>query len=153
MLAAGTRAPDFTLRDSRGRSVSLRDFAGKKVVLYFYPKDDTPGCTVEAKDFSEFAPRFYQANTVVLGVSKDSVESHDAFQCKYGLELSLLSDPEHHVIELYGAWREKNHYGNRTLGTVRSTYLIDENGLILRAWDNVNALGHVAEVYEAARSE
>jgi peroxiredoxin Q/BCP len=146
MIPTGQPAPLFTLPDAKGVSVSLGDFSGKKVVLYFYPKDDTPGCTIEARDFSRLKPEFDKRNAVVIGVSRDSLASHNEFACKYNLALTLLSDPDHTVIESYGAWREKNNYGKVSMGIVRSTYLIDENGKVAGSWDNVKAGGHAESV-------
>ncbi len=130
MLEAQTKAPAFTLNDKHGNPVSLSDFAGKKVVLYFYPKDNTPGCTRQACAFALHHNDFTQQNVVVIGVSKDSVASHLKFAEKYDLPFVLLSDPDHAVIEAYGAWQEKKNYGKVSMGVVRSTYLINEQGII-----------------------
>ncbi len=146
MLEIGQRAPTFTLKDSSGTDMSLQDFRGRWVVLYFYPKDDTPGCSLEAKEFSDLAPEFAKKKAVILGISKDSVDSHDAFRCKYNLGITLLSDPEAKVIEAYGAWQEKKRYGRTFLGTVRSTFLVDPGGSIAAVWINVKAKGHAQEV-------
>ena len=139
MLEVGTRAPAFTLPDQDGNMVSLKDFKGQKVVLYFYPKDSTPGCTKQACNFGELFPQFREKGAVVLGVSKDSVASHKKFQEKFGLPFTLLSDPELKVIQAYGVWQEKNMYGKKTMGVVRSTYLIDEKGVIVKAFGKVKA--------------
>ena len=139
MLEVGMKAPAFTLPDQNGNSVSLSDFAGKKVVLYFYPKDNTPGCTKQACGFSERYPQFTQKGAVILGVSKDSVASHKKFEEKYGLSFTLLSDPERKVIEAYDVWKEKKNYGKVSMGVVRTTYLIDEKGIIIKANDKVKA--------------
>lgn len=139
MLEVGQKAPDFTLQDQDGNSVSLSDFLGKKVVLYFYPKDDTPGCTKQACGFTELKPAFEEKNAVILGVSKDSVASHRKFANKYKLTFTLLSDPELVVIEGYDVWKEKNMYGKITMGVVRTTYLIDEQGIIVKAIGKVKA--------------
>ncbi|MFC1476440.1 thioredoxin-dependent thiol peroxidase [Fibrobacterota bacterium] len=148
MLEIGSKAPTFKLNDSKGKTVSLGDFKGKQVVIYFYPKDDTPGCTIEAKEFTDLLPNFKKKNAVVIGISKDSTESHDKFICKYELKLTLLSDPEHETIEAYGAWQEKKNYGKIYMGIVRTTYLIDGKGKIKKVWEEVKAFGHAKEVLE-----
>ena len=130
MLEVGTKAPDFTLQDKHGSPVSLSDFQGKKVVLYFYPKDNTPGCTRQACAFALHHNAFAEQNVAVIGISKDSVASHLKFAQKYDLPFVLLSDPEHAVIEQYGVWQEKKLYGKVSMGVVRSTYLINEDGII-----------------------
>ncbi|MCR5719699.1 MAG: thioredoxin-dependent thiol peroxidase [Lachnospiraceae bacterium] len=139
MLETGIKAPDFTLPDQDGVMHSLSDYRGKKVILYFYPKDSTPGCTAQACGFSERYPLFTEKNAVVLGISKDSVASHRKFADKYGLIFTLLSDTEKKVIEAYDVWKEKNMYGKQTFGVVRTTYLIDEEGIIVKARDKVKA--------------
>ena len=139
MLQVGTKAPEFTLPDKDGNLVSLKDFQGKKVVLYFYPKDNTPGCTKQACGYSERYPQFAEKGAVILGVSKDSVASHKRFEEKYSLAFPLLSDPERTVIEAYDVWKEKKNYGKVSMGVVRTTYLIDEEGIIIRANDKVKA--------------
>ena len=146
MLETGILAPDFTLLDQDGKPHSLSDYRGQKVVLYFYPKDSTSGCTKQACNFTELLPHFREKNAVVLGVSKDSVASHKKFQEKYSLGFTLLSDPEKEVIQFYDVWKEKNMYGKVTMGVVRTTYLIDENGIITRALGKVNAAGNPAEM-------
>ncbi len=137
MLEVGTKAPDFTLQDQDGKDVSLSDFKGKKVILYFYPKDNTSGCTKQACAFKELYPDFMEKDAIVLGVSKDSVASHKKFQEKYELPFELLSDPDHKVIEQYDVWKEKSMYGKKYMGIVRSTYLIDEEGKIEKALEKV----------------
>ncbi len=137
MLEIGTRAPDFTLTDKDGKAVSLSDFRGKKVVLYFYPKDNTPGCTRQACAFAGAYGAFQDRNAVVIGVSRDSAASHLKFAEKYALPFVLLSDPDHAVIEAYGAWQEKKNYGKVSMGVVRSTYLIDETGVIEKVMPKV----------------
>ena len=127
MLEVGTKAPDFTLFNQDGEEVRLSDFQSKKVILYFYPKDNTPGCTKQACNFAQLYPQITEKGAVVLGISKDSVTSHLKFKEKYNLPFEILSDPEHEVIELYDVWKEKNMYGKKVMGVVRSTYLIDEN--------------------------
>ena len=137
MLEVGTKDPDFTLQDQDGKDVSLSDSKGKKVILYFYPKDNTSGCTKQACAFKELYPDFMEKDAIVLGVSKDSVASHKKFQEKYQLPFELLSDPEHKVIEQYDVWKEKSMYGKKYMGIVRSTYLIDEEGNIEKALEKV----------------
>lgn len=139
MLEIGTKAPAFTLPDQNGKAHSLSDYAGKKVILYFYPKDNTPGCTKQACGFADRYPQFLEKGAVVLGVSKDSVSSHKNFEQKYALPFPLLSDPEKEVIQAYDVWKEKKNYGKVSLGVVRTTYLIDENGIIIKAVGNVKA--------------
>ena len=139
MLETGTRAPAFELPDQNGVMHSLEEYRGKKVILYFYPKDNTAGCTKQACGFSERYPQFLEKGAVVLGVSKDSVASHKKFEEKYGLAFTLLADPERKVIEAYDVWKEKISYGKKSMGVVRTTYLIDENGVIEKAFDKVKA--------------
>ena len=139
MLEIGTKAPDFTLPDQNGNMHSLSEYRGKKVILYFYPKDNTPGCTKQACGFAERYPQFTEKGAVVLGVSKDSVASHKKFEEKYGLPFTLLADPELVAIQAYDVWQEKKNYGKTYMGVVRSTYLIDENGKIVKAFDKVKA--------------
>lgn len=139
MLNTGTQAPDFELPDQNGAMHRLKDYRGKKVILYFYPKDNTPGCTKQACGFSERYPQITEKGAVVLGVSKDSVASHKRFEEKYGLVFPLLADPERKVIEAYDVWKEKKNYGKVSMGVVRTTYLIDENGIIIGANDKVKA--------------
>ena len=139
MLETGTKAPDFELPDQNGKVHSLKDYRGKKVILYFYPKDNTPGCTKQACGFSERYPQIQKKGAVVLGVSKDSVASHKRFEEKHGLKITLLSDTERKVIEAYDVWKEKKNYGKISMGVVRTTYLIDEEGMIIQANDKVKA--------------
>ena len=139
MLEIGTKAPDFTLLDQNGENVSLNDFRGKKVILYFYPKDSTPGCTKKACAFSELNPHFIEANAQIIGISKDSVASHKRFEQKYQLPFILLSDTELEVIKSYDVWKEKNMYGKKVMGVVRSTYLINEDGVIEKTFEKVKA--------------
>ena len=139
MLETGTKAPDFELPDQNGQIHRLSDYRGKKVILYFYPKDNTPGCTKQACGFSERLPLFLEKGAVVLGVSKDSVESHKRFEETQNLAFTILSDPERKVIEAYDVWKEKKNYGKVSMGVVRTTYLIDENGIIIKANDKVKA--------------
>ena len=133
MLEIGTKAPDFTLPDQNGDIHTLEEYRGKKVILYFYPKDNTAGCTKQACGFAERYPQFLEKGAVVLGVSKDSVKSHKNFETKYELPFTLLSDPERQAIEAYDVWKEKKNYGKVSMGVVRTTYLIDEQGMIAMA--------------------
>ena len=146
MLEVGTKAPAFTLPDKDGKMVSLADFAGKRVVLYFYPKDNTPGCTRQACAFGAAYGQFQAKNVVVIGVSKDTVASHQKFAAKHDLPFLLLADPEHQVIEAYDVWKEKKLYGKVSMGTVRATYLIDEQGIIEKAMPKVKPDTNVAEI-------
>ena len=146
MLEVGMKAADFTLLDKRGNSVSLSDFLGKKVVLYFYPKDSTPGCTRQACAFAQNHSNFEDKNVVVIGVSKDSVASHLKFAEKYELPFVLLSDPELQAIQAYGVWQEKKLYGKVSMGVVRSTYLIDEQGVIEKVMPKVKPDTNAAEI-------
>ena len=139
MLEVGTKAPDFTLPDQNGEMHRLSDYIGKKVILYFYPKDNTPGCTKQACGFSERQPQFTEKGAVILGISKDSVASHRKFEEKYGLSFTLLADPERTVIEAYDVWKEKKNYGKVSRGVERTTDLIDEQGIIVKANDKVKA--------------
>ena len=139
MLEVGTKAPDFTLPDQNGNMHSLSEYRGKKVILYFYPKDNTAGCTKQACGFAERYPQFTEKGAVVLGVSKDSVASHKKFEEKYGLPFTILSDPELVAIQAYDVWQEKKNYGKTYMGVVRTTYLIDEKGKIVKAFDKVKA--------------
>jgi len=139
MLEVGTKAPDFTLPDQNGNMHSLSEYRGKKVILYFYPKDNTPGCTKQACGFAERYPQFIEKGAVVLGISKDSVASHKKFEEKYGLPFTILSDPELVAIQAYDVWQEKKNYGKTYMGVVRTTYLIDEEGKIAKAFDKVKA--------------
>lgn len=148
MLKIGSKAPDFKLQDDEGKTVSLKDFAGKKVVLYFYPRDMTPGCTREACSFTENRAQINKLGAVVLGVSADSVESHKKFKEKYGLSFPLLSDPKREVIEKYGVWQEKVLYGKKSMGIVRSTFVIDEGGKIAHIFSKVKVDGHTEKVLE-----
>ena len=139
MLETGTTAPDFTLPDQNGKNHSLKEYRGKKVILYFYPKDNTPGCTKQACGYSALLPQIEEKGAIVLGVSKDSVVSHKRFEEKQNLSITILSDPERKVIEAYDVWKEKKNYGKVSMGVVRTTYLIDENGIIIMANDKVKA--------------
>jgi peroxiredoxin Q/BCP len=149
MIQAKQIAPGFGLPDAKQDMVHLSQFKGENnVVLYFYPKDDTPGCTTEAKDFTELKDEFERLDTVVLGVSKDSCESHAAFQEKFGLTVQLLSDPSGEVCEKYGVWQEKEKEGNKTMGIVRSTFIIDKDSIVRHALYHVEAKGHAGLVLQ-----
>ena len=148
MLEIGTKAPAFSLPDQNGVIRSLSDYQGKKVVLYFYPKDMTAGCTKQACAFGELYPQFLEKGAVILGVSKDSIASHKKFEEKYGLPFTLLSDTEKEVILAYDVWKEKKNYGKTTMGVVRTTYLIDENGIIVKGFDKVRAADNPAQMLE-----
>ena len=147
-LEAGDQAPQFTLPDQDEKPVSLRHFSGSPVVVYFYPADDTPGCTKEACQFNENVSAFERSGATVVGISPDGAAKHVKFRKKYGLTFPLLSDPSHEVMSAYGAWGEKTMYGKKTVGTIRSTFLVDGDGRIRRAWYNVKADGHAAKVLE-----
>lgn len=148
MLEIGTKAPDFSLTDQNGKLHSLEEYRGKKVILYFYPRDNTPGCTKQACNFGELYPQFLEKGAVVIGVSKDSVASHKKFEEKYGLPFTLLSDPELSCIQGYDVWKEKKNYGKVSMGVVRTTYLIDEEGIIIKAFGKVKAAENPAQMLE-----
>jgi peroxiredoxin Q/BCP len=153
MLTEGEKAPDFTRPATGGKTISLMDYAGKKaVVLYFYPKDDTPGCTKEACFFRDIQAEFDAAGAAILGVSVDSVRSHEKFAEKYHLPFPLLSDEDKTVVNAYGVWRQKSNYGKTYFGTVRTTFLIDTQGVIRKIWPEVKVEGHVDEVLGAVRA-
>jgi thioredoxin-dependent peroxiredoxin len=147
-LEPGDQAPPFTLPDQDGAPIALEDFKGRKLLLYFYPADDTPGCTKEACQFNDNLHAFQAAQVPVVGVSPDDAASHQRFRSKFGLKFTLLSDPDHAVADQYGAWGERSRYGQTFVGILRSTFLIDEEGRIERAWYNVKADGHAAKVLE-----
>jgi peroxiredoxin len=151
-LSVGNAAPDFDLAADGGARVRLADFKGRTLVLYFYPKDDTSGCTTEAKAFAAAASDFKGAGAAIVGVSKDSVKSHDKFKAKYELNFALGSDADGVVMERYGVWVEKSMYGRKYMGTERTTLLVDGNGRIVRIWRKVKVPGHAKEVLEAVRS-
>ena len=148
MLEIGTAAPSFSLPDHNGQMHTLEEYRGKKVILYFYPKDNTPGCTKQACGFGELYPQFTEKGAVVVGISKDSVASHKRFEEKYSLPFTLLSDPELQAIQAYDVWKEKTLYGKKSMGVVRTTYLIDEDGIIVRAMDKVKAAQNPAQMLE-----
>jgi peroxiredoxin Q/BCP len=149
-LQPGDEAPAFVLADQDGEKVDLASYRGRKVVVYFYPQDDTPGCTKEACQFNDELSAFAGQSIDVIGISADDAESHQRFRGKYGLQFKLLSDPGHEVTTRYGAYGEKMLYGKPTVGVIRSTFLVDEDGRIQRAWYNVQADGHAARVLEEA---
>ena len=153
MLKVGTKAPEFTLPDKGGNAVSLADFSGKKVVLYFYPKDNTPGCTRQACAFAGAYEEFKKINAVVIGISKDSVASHQKFAEKHGLPFILLSDPELTAIQAYGVWQEKKLYGKVSMGVVRSTFVIDENGMDEKVMPKVKPDTNAAEILAYLKAE
>jgi peroxiredoxin Q/BCP len=151
MLKEGDLAPDFCLPDEEGKEVCLSSLKGKWVILYFYPKDNTSGCTKEAISFTERIEDFKRLNAEVLGLSKDSVKSHLSFKNKHGLKVKLLSDESAEVLKKYGAWGKKKMYGREVEGTIRTTFLIDPNGRIRKIWRNVKVDGHVDQVFEALK--
>ncbi len=152
MIEKGSKAPDFTLSADDGSAITLSELHGKKVVLYFYPKDDTPGCTTQACDFRDAMPRFDGVDAVVLGVSPDSAESHRKFKEKFALNFPLLADVDHEVAEAYGVWKERSMYGRKFMGIERSTFLIDEKGTVAEAWRKVKPAGHAEMLAELLRS-
>lgn len=151
MLEIGKKAPDFYLKNQDDEEVCLKDFIGKKVVLYFYPKDDTSGCTKEACSFSDDLPKFSKIDAVILGVSPDSVKSHKKFSGKYKLKFDLLADEEKKVVEKFGVWKEKSMYGRKYMGVERTTFIIDEKGKIKKIFNKVKVDGHNKEVLEALK--
>lgn len=148
MLEVGTKAPDFTLPDQNGKMHSLADYKGKKIILYFYPKDNTAGCSKQACGFAERYPQIAEKGAVILGVSKDSVKSHKNFETKYSLPFTILADPELKVIKAYDVWQEKKLYGKVSMGVVRTTYLIDEEGTIIKAIGKVKAADNPEQMLE-----
>lgn len=148
-IEAGSRAPDFTLLTHEGKKLKLSSLRGSPVVLYFYPKDDTPGCTKEACGFRDATSALKKHGAVVLGVSPDSPASHEKFRAAYKLPFTLLCDPDHAVAEIYGAWREKNMYGKKSMGIARSTFIIDANGMVTKVFKAVKADGHAEQVLAA----
>lgn len=146
MLEVGKKAPEFKLKNDEGVDVSLKDFKGKNVVLYFYPKDDTPGCTKESCGFRDSEKQFTKKNAVIVGVSADGVESHGKFKKKFGLPFQLLSDPDKKMIQAYDVWKEKSMYGKKYMGIERTTYVIDSNGKIMKSFAKVKVDGHIEEV-------
>lgn len=148
MVEKGIAAPDFTLPSDEGGDVTLSSFRGRQVVLYFYPKDDTPGCTIQACDFRDSLPRFEGIEALVLGISPDPVEAHAGFRAKFGLNFPLLADEDHTVSEAYGVWKERMSYGRRTMGIERSTFLIDADGNVVEVWRKVRPEGHTEMLAE-----
>lgn len=146
MLEVGEKVENFTLKDKHGKEVSLSDFTGKKVIIYFYPKDNTPGCTVEAKSYRDHNEDFENANVVVIGISKDSEESHLKFAEKHNLPFVLLSDPDKRVIEQFGVWKEKNMFGKKSMGIQRSTFILDEEGKIIKVYKKASAKTNAEDV-------
>ncbi len=152
MLEVGKKAPAFALESSDGGTLKLADLVGKPVVVYFYPRDNTPGCTVEAQDFRDAVPQLKKLGVTVVGISKDSISSHCKFRDRYKLSFPLLSDPDGTTLEAYGAWGDKLMYGKKTKGIVRSTVLIDKAGKVAQHWPKVSVKGHVDEVVAAAKA-
>lgn len=152
MLKKGDKAPDFRLSDSNGTEIKLSDFAGYTVVVYFYPKDNTSGCTAEAKDFTALAKEFKMKNTVIIGISADSAASHKKFEEKHELKVLLLSDPDKEVIQRYGVWQKKKLYGKESMGIVRTTFVIDGSGMIADVFEKVKVAGHAQKVLETVCS-
>lgn len=151
-LTVGSKAPDFSLPRDGGGTVSLSDFAGKPLVLYFYPKDDTSGCTIEATDFSSLKDQFAAAGAAIIGMSPDSAKSHDKFVKKHNLSITLAADEEKTALEAYGVWAEKSMYGKKYMGVERTTFLIDADGKIAKIWPKVKVPGHAEEVLAAVRA-
>jgi peroxiredoxin Q/BCP len=151
LIDSGRKAPQFSLNDQSGTTQRLSDYSGQPVVLYFYPKDDTPGCTKEACDFQDRLPQFKKSKAVVFGVSILDEKSKAKFANKYDVTFPLLADADHAVAEKYGVWQEKSRYGRKYMGIVRTTYLIDRDGKVARRWDNVKVDGHAEEVFAAVR--
>jgi peroxiredoxin Q/BCP len=151
LLEVGKKAPDFSLLNQDEKKISLKEFLGQKVVLYFYPKDDTSGCTKEACSFSDDLPKFTKIDAVIIGVSPDSVKSHKKFSEKYKLKFDLLADEEKKVVEKYGVWKEKSMYGRKYMGVERTTFIIDEKGKIKKIFNKVKVDGHNKEVLEALK--
>ncbi len=151
MITVGKKAPAFALESSEGGTVKLSDFAGKPVVVYFYPRDNTPGCTVEAEGFRDAYAKFKKLGVAVVGISKDSIASHCKFRDKFELNFPLLSDPDGKVLESYGAWGEKSMYGKKMMGIIRSTVLLDGDGKVVKHWPKVSVKGHVDDVLAAAQ--
>jgi len=151
MLEVGKKAPNFKLQIGQGETVRLSDYKGKKLVIYFYPKDDTPGCTTEAKDFTNLKRKFSANGVAILGVSKDTLQKHDKFSTKYDLKIALGADENGMVCEAFGVWVEKKNYGRTYMGIERSTFLIDEKGKLAQIWRKVRVKGHAEAVLEAAK--
>ncbi len=151
-LESGAKAPAFSMETGNGAKIASKDLKGKKIVLYFYPQDDTPGCTKEAIAFSEDAAKFNRAGAVVIGVSRDTPAKHQKFKDKHGLKVTLGADEDGQIVEKYGVWVEKNMYGRKYMGIERTTFLIDEKGVIRQIWRKVKVAGHAAEVLNAVKA-
>ncbi|MCH6573160.1 MAG: peroxiredoxin [Proteobacteria bacterium] len=151
-ISIGKKVPDFSVAATGGQTVSLKDYRGKNLVVYFYPKDSTPGCTLEGQDFRDQLAKFKRRKTVVFGVSRDSVSSHERFREKQGFNFDLLSDPDEKLCRLFDVIREKNMYGRKVMGIERSTFLIDQQGVLRLEWRKVRVKGHVAEVLDAVKT-
>ncbi|HXG29015.1 MAG TPA: peroxiredoxin [Nevskiales bacterium] len=151
-VSIGKKIPDFSLPATGGKDIALSDYAGRKLVIYFYPKDNTPGCTQEGQDFRDLYPAFKKAGAEILGVSRDSLKSHEAFKEKYGFPFPLLSDTQEQVCKLFDVIREKNMYGRKVMGVQRSTFLIDAKGVLRQEWRGVTVKGHATEVLEAVKA-
>ena len=152
MLKINSKAPNFILSSTSKDKYSLKDSLGKFVVIYFYPKDDTPGCTIETNDFNKLIPKFEKLNCEVYGISKDSIKSHDKFKNKYKIKFDLLSDQEIKVLKKYKAWGKKKFMGREFMGTIRSTFLVDKIGKIIKIWDNVKVKDHAKEVFDTLKT-
>ena len=152
MINENTKAPDFTLPSTNGENQKLKDLLGKYVVIYFYPKDDTPGCTIETNDFNKLLPKFKKLNCEIFGISKDTIKSHDKFREKFKIKFDLLSDEEIKVLKKYKVWGKKKFMGREFMGIIRSTFLIDKKGKIVKVWDNVKVKDHAKEVLETLKS-
>ena len=152
MLKINSKAPNFILSSTSKDKYSLKDSLGKFVVIYFYPKDDTPGCTIETNDFNKLIPKFEKLNCEVYGISKDSIKSHDKFKNKYKIKFDLLSDQEIKVLKKYKVWGKKKFMGREFMGTIRSTFLIDKTGKIIKIWDNVKVKDHAKEVFDTLKT-
>ena len=152
MIKENTKAPDFTLPSTKGENQKLKDLLGKYVVIYFYPKDDTPGCTIETNDFNKLLPKFKKLNCEIFGISKDTIKSHDKFREKFKIKFDLLSDEEIKVLKKYKVWGKKKFMGREFMGIIRSTILIDKKGKVIKFWDNVKVKDHAKEVLETLKS-
>ena len=152
MIKENTKAPDFTLPSTNGENQKLKDLLGKYVVIYFYPKDDTPGCTIETNDFNKLLPKFKKLNCEIFGISKDNIKSHDKFREKFKIKFDLLSDEELKVLKKYKVWGKKKFMGKEFMGIIRSTFLIDKKGKVIKVWDNVKVKDHAKEVLETLKS-
>ena len=152
MIKENTKAPDFTLPSTNGENQKLKDLLGKYVVIYFYPKDDTPGCTIETNDFNKLLPKFKKLNCEIFGISKDTIKSHDKFREKFKIKFDLLSDEEIKVLKKYKVWGKKKFMGREFMGIIRSTFLIDKKGKIIKVWNNVKVKDHAKEVLEILKS-